>query len=279
LWNFRARLYDNEVGLFYAVDPAYQSWSSMGYALGNPMSFVDPDGRQAEDDTYMDPWVREYFLLKSAEFSHPFFWDYGEKGNGWTLGGFMSSSARSFGLGVVPGNGGYWIEKSSRYRVWVDGAKEPPWKTDRWWEWVKENATKRAPDDLTIISIGDFDLTLLDFAGVRALWTGARAILGRAATHVGTKASRGYTVYKAIDAAGDAKYYGITFRELAKRMAEHMRRPEFRDLTFEIVERDLTKTQARVLEQQLINQRGLGSLINKINSIDPNYWEVMGVLR
>ena len=45
LWNFRARGYDSEIGLFHAVDPSGQGWSPMGYVLGNPISFVDPTGR------------------------------------------------------------------------------------------------------------------------------------------------------------------------------------------------------------------------------------------
>jgi len=44
-WNFRARGYDSEIGLFHAVDPSGQGWSPMGYVLGNPISFVDPTGR------------------------------------------------------------------------------------------------------------------------------------------------------------------------------------------------------------------------------------------
>jgi len=46
LWNFRARGYDSEIGLFYEVDPAHQTYSALGYVGGNPISFVDPTGRE-----------------------------------------------------------------------------------------------------------------------------------------------------------------------------------------------------------------------------------------
>jgi RHS repeat-associated protein len=45
LWNFRARLYDDELGIFYAVDPAGQNFSPFSYAGNNPVIFVDKDGR------------------------------------------------------------------------------------------------------------------------------------------------------------------------------------------------------------------------------------------
>jgi RHS repeat-associated protein len=44
-WNFRARMFNSEIGLFYAPDPAQQGYSRYGYCLGNPVSFVDPTGR------------------------------------------------------------------------------------------------------------------------------------------------------------------------------------------------------------------------------------------
>ncbi len=45
LWNFRARLYDDELGIFYAVDPAGQNFSPFSYAGNNPVLYIDKDGR------------------------------------------------------------------------------------------------------------------------------------------------------------------------------------------------------------------------------------------
>ncbi len=53
--NFRARMYDSDLGMFYATDPAGQTFSSYGYAGNNPQSFVDPTGRSYTG--YVNPWV------------------------------------------------------------------------------------------------------------------------------------------------------------------------------------------------------------------------------
>ncbi len=45
LHNYRARLYDSDLGKFYATDPAGQGWSPFAYAGNNPVVFVDPDGQ------------------------------------------------------------------------------------------------------------------------------------------------------------------------------------------------------------------------------------------
>jgi len=52
-------------------------------------------------------------------------------------------------------------------------------------------------------------------------------------------------------------------------------------LVYQAVEGGLTKQQARVMEQNLINQYGLqkngGQLLNQINSISPKKWEANGI--
>ncbi len=44
LMNYRARMYDPDLGRFYAVDPAGQLASPYAYAGNNPLIMVDPDG-------------------------------------------------------------------------------------------------------------------------------------------------------------------------------------------------------------------------------------------
>jgi RHS repeat-associated protein len=44
LWNFRARMYDDELGIFYAVDPSGQGFSPFGYCGNNPIMYTDPTG-------------------------------------------------------------------------------------------------------------------------------------------------------------------------------------------------------------------------------------------
>jgi RHS repeat-associated protein len=45
LYNFRARMYDAELGMFYAYDPAMQGFSPYGYCGNSPAMYVDKDGR------------------------------------------------------------------------------------------------------------------------------------------------------------------------------------------------------------------------------------------
>jgi RHS repeat-associated protein len=50
LHNFRARMYDSDLGRFYAMDPhaeSYPGLSPYAYVGNNPMSFVDPTGRDS----------------------------------------------------------------------------------------------------------------------------------------------------------------------------------------------------------------------------------------
>lgn len=88
-----------------------------------------------------------------------------------------------------------------------------------------------------------------------------------------------YLVYKGLDAKGEVKHIGITGRKATLRFGEHLNSGTARSLLdFRVVEgaEGLTRKQARVLQQRLINQYGFnktgGQLLNKINSIMPKYW-------
>ncbi|MDP4197121.1 MAG: RHS repeat-associated core domain-containing protein [Bacteroidota bacterium] len=45
LHNFRARMYDSDLGMFYGVDPAGQGNAPFAYCGNNPVIFTDPDGQ------------------------------------------------------------------------------------------------------------------------------------------------------------------------------------------------------------------------------------------
>jgi RHS repeat-associated protein len=49
LYNFRARMYDENISRFYAMDPAMEGFSPYSYAGNNPVSFVDPDGKESKN--------------------------------------------------------------------------------------------------------------------------------------------------------------------------------------------------------------------------------------
>jgi hypothetical protein len=94
-----------------------------------------------------------------------------------------------------------------------------------------------------------------------------------------------YSVYHGLDAAGKVRYVGITSRAPAVRFAEHLSSGTARsNLQYRVINgaTGLTKMDARILEQNLINALGLqkngGALLNKINSIAPKYWGQYGII-
>ncbi|WP_029274580.1 RHS repeat-associated core domain-containing protein [Pedobacter borealis] len=117
--------------------------------------------------------------------------------------------------------------------------------------------------------------------GKNAAWAFASAIPIAGNYVTGAKwAKRAYKVYEGVDAVGVIKYVGITNRNPVLRWAEHVSKGGGKELlTWRVVDgaENLTRNQARVIEQTVINQQGLGNLYNKINSISPSRWELFGV--
>jgi hypothetical protein len=86
-----------------------------------------------------------------------------------------------------------------------------------------------------------------------------------------------YSVYQWVDpVTGEVKYVGITRRDPQVRWNEHLNSgTERAKLEYQLVSKNatgLSKTNAHIWEQNLINQYGLNNLYNKINSIEPRYW-------
>lgn len=94
------------------------------------------------------------------------------------------------------------------------------------------------------------------------------------------------TVYVGLDGNGVVRYVGITNREPVQRFQEHWNSGTSREnLTYHKLDGTggLSRLQARIIEQRLINAYGMGKnggqLYNKINSIKPGYsWFRYGIV-
>ena len=93
------------------------------------------------------------------------------------------------------------------------------------------------------------------------------------------------SVYVGTDEKGVIRYVGITERNPEIRFKEHHSSGTNRaKLHYRTIDNatGLSKTQARVIEQRLINVYGMqkynGQLYNKINSISPRYWNRYGLI-
>ena len=122
LHNFRARLYDSELGMFYATDPAHKQNSPYGYCSNNPVIIVDRDGRfgwlliplfigcvigdnhaLAEGKT---GWDRYWSIFSSGAISVTSAlagYGFGAWGMGWAQGLGWSTAAQSISAGAIGG--------------------------------------------------------------------------------------------------------------------------------------------------------------------------------
>lgn len=107
LHNFRARLYDDELGMFYAYDPSAQGFSPFGYAGNNPVIYIDKDGKIFG----IDDLVFVGILAIGGVINTAMHWNDINKTEGgfWSKLGkgleFFSVGAISAGAAVIPGGG------------------------------------------------------------------------------------------------------------------------------------------------------------------------------
>ena len=136
LHNFRARMYDSDLGRFYAIDPAGQGWSPFAYAGNSPVIYVDKDGRIFGIDDLLFAAI----LVAGAytggaianENLNPFQWDWSSSST-WVAMGVGAFSSGFIASGIAVGGaygtavGGSVLNTASGYLSGV--APEELWKS------------------------------------------------------------------------------------------------------------------------------------------------------
>ena len=78
--NRGARWYDSDAGRFLSLDPLaadFASWSSYNYVLGNPLAYIDPDGK-SPDEWQMNDDGSFTLLERDNSYTHRFYNEQGE---------------------------------------------------------------------------------------------------------------------------------------------------------------------------------------------------------
>jgi filamentous hemagglutinin len=115
--------------------------------------------------------------------------------------------------------------------------------------------------------------------GAITFWPSAAPAISSVVANNG-RVGVGQAVYRSVDASGVVRYIGIT-NNLSRRAAEHLRKSGIQIGAIPGLN-NLTRQQARAVEQALIEAHGLGrnggTLLNRINSIartNPEYAELL----
>jgi len=248
LYYVRARYLDSENFVFLQEDPIWAE-NLYTYARGNPVNFTDPSGE------FVPLVVIGVILLEAAiQTAADAALDEGIE----ALGGpeaTWKTHATSFALNLVPGVGevnsirkGVTLTKTA-----IDVAK-----------------AKRASNIVEVSNKAPSSTTVKNKP---------RSPKNKNKN----KTKKKYSVYQGLDSAGNVRYVGITKQRIPKRIQQHRYNVGTGKelLTWTTVNTGLDKTSARILEQSLINQYGLGKnggqLLNKINSIAPDKWGSFGI--
>ncbi|MTK53336.1 RHS repeat-associated core domain-containing protein [Paludibacter sp.] len=304
--NLNARLYDPKLAQFLGLDPFVQdpdmgqNFNRYSYCMNNPLLYSDPSG---------NTW-QIFRWLKKTFWDTPVGWINGtDKGHPGVYTGGASQALQkwgvpSFGVGYNSSQGGfYYVGNNPRVYPGQEAALQRQYagvaaQTQQMITGEREQQAVSEVWYYNIPFVGDFMragrdhaqgnyLSMVNNMCLGALWVFTDGVGGEVNSIArGTEAAKTGTnlVYEGLDAAGTVRYVGITEREAAVRFAEHLNSGTARSLLdYRVVEgaTNLNRTEARVWEQTLINQYGLGKdgglLLNKINSIAPKNWSMFGI--
>ncbi|MFH1947127.1 MAG: RHS repeat-associated core domain-containing protein [Candidatus Magasanikbacteria bacterium] len=273
LYYYNARYYNPTTGRFISRDPFLGrdgdvlSRNSYIYVQNNPLKYVDPTGEKEESVSFSE-LIQEMFLL-------------------------------------IPGAKDYAMEVIAEILYGVGGIFNSVENHNTWdkgmfgWlggkingmigDFVKNAGVSIDPNSTASESVIASAMLLLDLStagegrvATKALRESGEVVLKKTAPRLGAKlaakqaiqavaklgkGSADTYVYRYFDDAGNLIYTGITkspkLRELAHRYGPH----KLKDMKVISELGQITRNQARAVEQVLIESRGLGQLKNKINSI------------
>jgi RHS repeat-associated protein len=318
LTHMNGRVYDQITGRFLSADPFVpdpeftQSFNRYSYVYNNPLTYTDPSGfMPSPDDMPGDgDWCNRICIDININFNFfpgQDYWDLRSRRTGTP----PPYTAMRDGPRVVPVKDpgrdmvGSEVQKTLVQKV---GAFLFPNVTALGERGVRGSAVDNVVGGLkaaynmllglavaTNVSLtvqsalgqGPQPLEIADNQlGGAALVEGATAVFGAASVQRALAARGTHVVYQGIDKAGVVRYVGRTSRDVGTRGAEHIASGGGKEnLIYRAVQggENLTLQEARVLEQQLINQYGLGKnggqLLNRINSIAKKYWDKYGIVQ
>lgn len=317
LINMNGRLYDPLIGRFLSTDNFVQeplnaqNFNRYSYCLNNPLKYNDPSG---------ELWWFVAAAAAGGIFNVANNWDkiddfgsfLGYFGVGATagaggayigaaaaagvgvsgiLGGIISGGVGGLTTGFVEGSGNTWLQGGDMIDIFenglysglsygvtgavtggVVGGVTSYVKGENIWNGAPKTVDIHLTEIEGIPTYNERNVTLEhEFI--------EQTIKDFPANQTGTN-----SVYLGFDDAGNVRYVGITKNNPEIRFQQHRNSNTIRStLKFKTIPNTgyLTRQQARIIEQKLINLYGLpkldGMLYNKINSIAPVYWQKYGI--